>query len=451
MKNLCIKDYDFLDEHDILYEHQFGFRKFYSTAYSLIEITEKVKNTIDDGKYGCGIFIDLKKAFDTVNHNILLTKLEHYGIRGNILKWFESYLSSRKQYVFYNGVSSDVASFTCGVPQGSVLGPLLFLIYINDLPNISSKLSFFLFADDTNIYYESSNLKELEKTVNKELKLLTLWLNLNRLALNVSKTNFVIFRSPKKPLNHNVTLIMNKKAIEQKDHVKYLGILMDQHLSWKQQINNVSKKISRGIGILAKLRGIGMDKMLLSNIYYCLVFSYLSYGVEAWGSACRSDLSKIRVLQNKAVRIISGRQYFQIYGETPGPLPSADPLYKELKFLDFNDIYNFSIAKFIYLTLCEKSPSLFHNWFKYTHDVHSHATRSSVIISRDDMFDPGTESSKYTLFTKQSNLHNYGRKMIQVSGPLVWNKLPFDIQDAVSIATFKLYLKNYYVDQYADS
>ena len=189
----------------------------------------------------------------------------------------------------------------------------------------------------------------------------------------------------------------------------------------------------------------------MSNIYYCLVFSYLSYGVEAWGSACHSDLSKIRVLQNKAVRIISGRQYFQIFGETPGPLPSADPLYKELKFLDFNDIYNFSIAKFVYLTLCGKSPSLFHNWFKYTHEVHSHATRSSVVICQEDMLNPGTEIPTYTLFTKQSNLHNYGRKMIQVSGPLVWNKLPFDLQDSLSIAIFKMYLKIYYIDQYADS
>ena len=178
---------------------------------------------------------------------------------------------------------------------------------------------------------------------------------------------------------------------------------------------------------------------------------YVSYVVKAWGSACYSDLSKIRVLQNKSVRIISGSQYFQIFGETPGPLPSADPLYKELKFLDFNDIYKFSIAKFVYLTLCRKSPSLFHNWFTYTHEVHTHATRSSVFISQDDMFDPGTENPTYTLFTKQSNLHNYGRKMIQVSGPLVWNKLPFDIQDAVSIATFKIYLKNYYVGLYADS
>ena len=106
---------------------------------------------------------------------------------------------------------------------------------------------------------------------------------------------------------------MNRKAIEQKDHVKYLGILMDQHLSWKQQINYVSKKISRGIGILAMLRGVGLDKLLLSNIYYCLVFSYLSYGVEAWGSACETNLKRLNVLQNKAVRILTGNQYFQIY------------------------------------------------------------------------------------------------------------------------------------------
>ena len=133
------------------------------------------------------------------------------------------------------------------------MGPLLFLLYINDLPNISNKLKFFLFADDTNLYYESPDLKEIEKTVNEELKKLSLWLNINRLALNVGKTNFVIFRA-NRPLTHNVTLIMNRKALAQKEHIKYLGILMDEHLKWTPQISAVSKKISRGIGILAKLK-----------------------------------------------------------------------------------------------------------------------------------------------------------------------------------------------------
>ena len=128
-----------------------------------MEITERIKETIDEDKFGCAIFIDLKKAFDTVNHNILLTKLEHYGIRRFLLDWFKSYLTGRKQYVFCNGESSDLNELTCGVPQGSVLGPLLFLIYINDIPNVSDKLSFFLFADDTNIYFESDDLVCLEK------------------------------------------------------------------------------------------------------------------------------------------------------------------------------------------------------------------------------------------------------------------------------------------------
>ena len=149
--------YAFFEYHNILYKNQFGFRKNNSTIFALMEITEKIKESIDKGKFGCGIFIDLKKAFDTVNHNILLTKLEHYGVRGVIYNWFKSYLSGRTQYVFYNGESSSLKEISCGVPQGSVLGPLLFLIYINDLPNISEKLQFFLFADDTNIYYESRN------------------------------------------------------------------------------------------------------------------------------------------------------------------------------------------------------------------------------------------------------------------------------------------------------
>lgn len=444
-----VRLYDFLDANDLLFKGQFGFRKKSSTAHSLIDITEHIKDSIDNGNFGCGIFIDLKKAFDTVNHSILLTKLEHYGVRGNLLKWFESYLSDRKQYVFYNGVASDILSITCGVPQGSVLGPLLFLIYINDLPNISNKLNFFLFADDTNIYYESKDLKELEKTMNKELKHLTLWLNLNRLALNVSKTNFVIFRSTKRIPNHNVVLIMNRKAISQKDHIKYLGVLMDQHLMWKKHISSVAKKVSRGVGILSKLRHF-INPYLLKDIYYCLVYSHLSYGVEAWGSACKTETDELLILQKKAVRILTGNQYFQIYGQPAGPLPSADPLFTQLEILKLYDIFQFGVAKFIYSVLCKTCPSVFFDWFTYTHDFHFHATRSSSVISQSHYFDTGTEVPTFSLHVPHSKLVNYGEKMIKVIGPVIWNRIPCEIQSATTISSYKFYLKKYFIEKYTD-
>ena len=323
---------------------------------------------------------------------------------------------------------------------------MLFLIYINDLPNISEKLSFFLFADDTNIYYESDNLLELEKTVNDELKKLCLWLNINRLALNVGKTNFVIFRANKK-LTHNVTLVMNKKALEQKDNVKYLGVLIDQHLKWNYHISNISKKISRGVGLLSKLRNF-MDTDLLKTIYYCLVYSHVSYGIHAWGSACNSESEKINILIKKAARIMTGNRYFQIYGETSGPLPSAEPLYKELNILKFHDIFDLNVAKFIYSTLSGLSPEIFSNWFTYTNTVHSHATTSSVTINQTTYFDIGTTEPNKTLFTKNSNLVKYGARMISVYGPTLWNRIPKKIQESSSVATFKIQLKKHLINQY---
>ena len=208
--------YAFLEYHNFLFQNQFGFRRNNSTVYALAQITETIKESIDKGKYGCGIFIDLRKAFDAVNHGILLKKLEHYGIRDNMLDWFQSYLSDRKQYVDINGKSSDLVDITCGVPQGSVLGPLLFLIYINDLPNISKILNFYLFADDTNIYYESSSLDNLERTVNSELNKLFLWLNVNRLSLNIDKTNVIVFHPYNKPKKKRITIKINNKAIKEK-------------------------------------------------------------------------------------------------------------------------------------------------------------------------------------------------------------------------------------------
>ena len=220
---------DFLELHNAIHPLPFGFRKRHSTAHALTSLTEKIKQTVDDGKFGCGIFIDLKKAFDTVNHGILLKKLEHFGVRGVPLDWFTSYLTNRKQYVSVHGNISETLEVGCGVPQGSVLGPLLFLIHINDLPKVSKKLTFFLFADDTNIYYESQDLTEIQKTVNKELRKVRKWLDSNRLGLNFSKTNFVIFHSPRNKPDSQIILKFRKKKISQETCVKFLGLLLDSN------------------------------------------------------------------------------------------------------------------------------------------------------------------------------------------------------------------------------
>ena len=229
--------YNFLDLNNVLYNYQFGFRSSHSINHALISLTEMIKNTLDYKRFGCGIFLDLQKAFVTVNHEILLNKLEHYGIRGIALAWFHYYLRNREQYESLNGYNSRNLKVTCDVPQGSVLGPLLFLIYINDIPNKSSKLALYLFADDTSIYFESENLRQLQKIVNRELKHVIKWLDANKLALNVVKTNFAIFHSSQKPLCENIIIKFGKQHVKKAKHVKFLGLLLDENLSWKHHLS----------------------------------------------------------------------------------------------------------------------------------------------------------------------------------------------------------------------
>ena len=191
---------NFLDINNPIYSLQFCFRPKYSTIHALINLTESIRQTLDEGSFGCGIFVDLQKAFDTVDHKILLHKLEYYGIRGVCNDWFKSYLSDRKQFVSINGYNSDLMPVDCGVPQGSVLGPLLFLIYINDLHKAIQYCKVHHFADDTNLFHTSKSVKNLNKLVNRDMKHLNNWLSANKISLNVEKTELVIFKSPRKVL-----------------------------------------------------------------------------------------------------------------------------------------------------------------------------------------------------------------------------------------------------------
>ena len=196
----------FLEKFGILHESQYGFREKRSTEHAILEIINQIQTNMERKLYTCGIFIDLQKAFDTVDHTILLKKLDHYSVRGIVNDWFTSYLTARKQITEIGPLNiSKKAAVLSGVPQGSVLGPLLFLVYINDICNSCNQMKFYLFADDTNLLYADKNLKSLESTINDELCKLYDWLIENKLSLNIKKSNYVIFRKDKKRSNMKLT------------------------------------------------------------------------------------------------------------------------------------------------------------------------------------------------------------------------------------------------------
>jgi len=266
---------NFLSKHEIISPSQYGFQKHCSTSAAVIELIENITDKIDQKLITAGIFIDLKKAFDTVNHDILLRKLEHYGIRGVALEWARSYLSNRYQYVTINGINSEKRAIQCGVPQGSVLGPKLFLIYINDICHTSDLLKFILFADDTTILCSHDNINVLIETVNNELNTLCNWFFANKLSLNLKKTNYILFN--KHHMGENEPLIrMCDTQIERVDATKFIGIYVDDKLNWKKQTGQIQSKLAKTLGILYRTRNF-LDENTLKTLYNSLFLPYLNY------------------------------------------------------------------------------------------------------------------------------------------------------------------------------
>ena len=223
------------------------------------------------------MFIDLSKAFDTINHERLFIKLEHYGFRGLALEWLKDYLFNRRQYVVFNNYSSSIQKISCGVPQGSILGPLLFLLYINDIVNCSKLLHFKLFADDTNLFLSASTIEDLISTLNIGLYKLFQWFRANLLSLNTLKTNYILFGTKTKICSTSTFLIeMDNKILERVKFTKFLGFYIDEDLNFKQHTSHISLKISKSLGVINRVRSILSSDLLLS-LYYTLFHSYLLY------------------------------------------------------------------------------------------------------------------------------------------------------------------------------
>ena len=325
---------DFLETNKILYEDQYGFRPGRSCEHALLTAQNCLLNSLSNKQISVLLLLDYSKAFDMVDHAILIRKLEHYGIRGRALSWMKSYLENRTQYVTIDGKNSSSKQLTYGVPQGSILGPLLFIIYINDLPEISRIARFILYADDANIILSGTNIDD----INEQLKLicnkLVKWVASNGLQLNLKKTNYMIFSRRK--IDLPVPLKISNVAIERKTEARFLGVILDEKLNWNSHITHLKAKMSRYIGIMYKIKRYLPPQARL-QIYHSFVQSHLNFCSLIWGFSSKSNIQSVFGMQKKGIRaIVPG---YINYRYRDGILPGhTKPHFKEFRILTLHGI-----------------------------------------------------------------------------------------------------------------
>ena len=417
-KLLCKRLVKVIERNQILFNYQYGFRKLHSTTLALIEFTDNIIRYLDEGNYCISVFIDLKKAFDTVDHEILLHKLERYGIRGHANMFIRSYLNNRHQYTTMSDSSSTLRKVHCGVPQGSVLGPLLFALYINDIQYAVGAECVRLFADDTALYMFNTDLTVLISNVKVKIQQMFQWCICNKLTINSDKTYFVLFHTVNKPVpNDLIDIVTPQMTIKRATEMKYLGLLLDEKLNYNEHVQSICNSLLKYFGIFNHIKH-KVNKKTARQLYFAFVFSRIKYGIEIYGNCSERNMNKIQTMQNKLLKLL-----LQLDRLTPTSI-----LHKNLNILKINDLYKCSVLSFVNDTQIGKCPKIFEKYFQ--------KKRNNYDLRRKDQLD--IPPARLTL----------GDRAVRIKGAKLWNDIHKDLKIYKCKMTFRKHLMKWHITKY---
>ena len=410
-----------MSENKLLTEHQSGFRPKHSCETALHNIIDKWLENIDKGKLTGVIFIDLSKAFDTVNHDVLLHKLLSFGICENTFKWFQSYLHARSQCVKWKGVISEGKDVTIGVPQGSILGPLFFILFVNDYPKCLKHSTVNIYADDTTQDVSDKSLDVIEKKLQDDLLNSIEWMQKNKLTINLKKTQCMLIGTSQKLLKcRKLCVNVGENFLENVNCAKLLGVYIDECLAWSHHTDVLCKKLSQKLGVLRRLSNF-MSKEALLKIYNTIVFPHFNYCCTVWHDARnKTNITRLFKLQKRAARIILDIRVPQSV--------STFNMLSSLRWMPMPDYFIYRKIILIFKVLHCMTPEYL-SVFRFVNEVSTRNTRQSV--------------SNFIYVTKART--EYFKRSFIISAAILWNSLPDFIRECRTLTSFRsAYVKHYF-------